>query len=52
MSKRGEEIAEKNKIISVEKLESEKVLSVAMPAVESAHRALEDLDKADITEIR
>ena len=39
-------------MISREKREAEEVLSEAMPVLEAARLALEDLEKSDITEIR
>lgn len=43
---------QQSKEISIEKGEAEVVLSAALPALEAARRALDDLDKSDITEIR
>ena len=39
-------------IIAVEKKEAEESLAEAMPALEAARLALQDLDKSDVTEIR
>lgn len=47
-----EEIAEQNKEIVVEKAEAEEALAQALPALEEAKLALQDLDKSDVTEIR
>lgn len=47
-----EEIAEQNKEIVVEKAEAEEALAHALPALEEAKLALQDLDKSDVTEIR
>ncbi|XP_035829687.1 dynein heavy chain 10, axonemal isoform X2 [Aplysia californica] len=49
---KGEEIAEQSKIIEVEKKEAEDALAEALPALEAARIALDDLDKSDVTEIR
>ncbi|GLH16146.1 Dynein heavy chain, cytoplasmic [Gryllus bimaculatus] len=46
------EVAEKKEVISVEKEEAEVILAAALPALEAARKALEDLDKNDIVEIR
>ncbi|XP_076804944.1 dynein axonemal heavy chain 10-like [Clavelina lepadiformis] len=46
------EIEEQNKVIAVEKSEAEEALVEAMPALEAARLALQDLDKSDVTEIR
>lgn len=46
------EIEEQNKVISVEKKEAESSLAEALPALEGARIALQDLDKSDVTEIR
>ncbi|ESO91629.1 hypothetical protein LOTGIDRAFT_122204, partial [Lottia gigantea] len=50
--KKGKEIEEQNKIIVVEKKEAEDALAEALPALEMARIALEDLEKSDVTEIR
>ncbi|XP_067660223.1 dynein axonemal heavy chain 10-like [Haliotis asinina] len=50
--KKGHEIEEQSKIIVVEKKEAEDALQEALPALEAARLALEDLDKSDVTEIR
>ena len=47
-----EEIAEQNKEIVVEKADAEEALAQALPALEEAKLALQDLDKSDVTEIR
>ncbi|XP_050408300.1 dynein axonemal heavy chain 10 [Patella vulgata] len=49
---KGKEIAEQSKIIVVEKKEAEDALAEALPALEAARLALEDLEKSDVTEIR
>ncbi|GFS12625.1 dynein heavy chain 10, axonemal [Elysia marginata] len=49
---KGEEIAEQSKVIEVEKKEAEDALAEALPALEAARLALDDLDKSDVTEIR
>lgn len=49
---KAQEIAEQNKIISVEKLDAESSLTEALPALEAARIALQDLEKSDVTEIR
>ncbi|XP_059165934.1 dynein axonemal heavy chain 10-like isoform X2 [Physella acuta] len=49
---KGEEIAEQSKIIEVEKKDAEDALAEALPALEAARIALDDLDKQDVTEIR
>ncbi|XP_027024931.2 dynein axonemal heavy chain 10 isoform X2 [Tachysurus fulvidraco] len=49
---KAKEIAEQNKVISVEKLDAESSLAEALPALEAARIALQDLDKSDVTEIR
>lgn len=46
------EIAESSKVISVEKKDAEDSLADALPALEAARIALEDLEKSDVTEIR
>ncbi|RUS75419.1 hypothetical protein EGW08_016830, partial [Elysia chlorotica] len=46
------EIKESSKIIAVEKAEAEEALQEALPALEAARLALDDLDKQDITEVR
>ncbi|TUV82046.1 Dynein heavy chain 10, axonemal [Bagarius yarrelli] len=45
---KAQEIAEQNKVISVEKLDAESSLAEALPALEAARVALQDLDKSDI----
>lgn len=47
-----EEISEQNKIIKVEKAAAEEALAEALPALEEAKFALQDLNKSDVTEIR
>ncbi|XP_059138610.1 dynein axonemal heavy chain 10-like [Physella acuta] len=49
---KAEEIKESSKIIAVEKAEAEEALQEALPALEAARLALDDLDKTDITEVR
>lgn len=49
---KAQEIAEQNKVISVEKLDAESSLAEALPALEAARIALQNLDKSDVTEIR
>ncbi|XP_077418138.1 dynein axonemal heavy chain 10-like isoform X2 [Vanacampus margaritifer] len=49
---KAKEIEEQNKVIAVEKLEAETSLAEALPALEAARIALQDLDKSDVTEIR
>ncbi|KAK3539191.1 hypothetical protein QTP86_029601 [Hemibagrus guttatus] len=49
---KAKEIAEQNKVISVEKMDAESSLAEALPALEAARIALQDLDKSDVTEIR
>ncbi|KAL1513082.1 hypothetical protein ABEB36_002553 [Hypothenemus hampei] len=51
-SLKSSEIEEQARIISIEQADAEEALSAALPALETARLALEDLDKADITEIR
>ncbi|XP_077600352.1 dynein axonemal heavy chain 10-like [Stigmatopora nigra] len=46
------EIEEQNKVIAVEKAEAETSLAEALPALEAARIALQDLEKNDVTEIR
>lgn len=46
------EIEEQNKVIVVEKKDAESSLAEALPALEAARMALQDLDKSDVTEIR
>lgn len=41
-----------NKVIAVEKKDAESSLAEALPALEAARVALQDLDKSDVTEIR
>ncbi len=47
-----QEIAEQTKVINKEKGEAEEALAEAMPALEAARAALDDLKRDDITEIR
>lgn len=49
---KGKEIAEQTIVINKEKGEAELALEEAMPALEAAKLALEDLDKKEITEIK
>lgn len=49
---KAKEIEEQNKVISVEKKEAESSLAEALPALEAARNALQDLEKSDVTEIR
>nr|XP_026696380.1 dynein heavy chain 10, axonemal isoform X1 [Ciona intestinalis]XP_026696381.1 dynein heavy chain 10, axonemal isoform X2 [Ciona intestinalis] len=51
-SAKATEIEEQNKVIAVEKKDAEESLAEAMPALEAARLALQDLDKSDVTEIR
>lgn len=46
------EITEQKVVIAAEKADAEEALSAALPALEAARLALEDLEKNDITEIR
>lgn len=50
--KKGKDIEEQSKIIAHEKKEAEAALQEALPALEAARLALEDLDKSDVAEIR
>ena len=49
---KAKEIEEQNKVIAVEKKEAESSLAEALPALEAARTALQDLEKSDVTEIR
>lgn len=49
---KAKEIEEQNKVIAVEKKEAESSLAEALPALEAARLALQDLEKSDVTEIR
>ncbi|KAF3695797.1 Dynein heavy chain 10, axonemal Axonemal beta dynein heavy chain 10 Ciliary dynein heavy chain 10 [Channa argus] len=49
---KAKEIEEQNTVIAVEKREAESSLAEAMPALEAARNALQDLEKSDVTEIR
>ncbi|XP_057687718.1 dynein axonemal heavy chain 10-like isoform X2 [Corythoichthys intestinalis] len=49
---KAKEIEEQNKVIAIEKAEAETSLAEALPALEAARIALQDLDKSDVTEIR
>lgn len=49
---KAKEIEEQNKVIVVEKKDAESSLAEALPALEAARMALQDLDKSDVTEIR
>ncbi|SPP80284.1 dynein heavy chain 10, axonemal [Drosophila guanche] len=51
-SEKSVEVEIKGKQIAVEKDEAEEILADAMPALEEARRALSELEKAQITEIR
>lgn len=51
-SSRSSEIAEKSVQIKAEAADANAALSEALPALNAARAALQDLDKADITEIR
>uniref|UniRef100_A0A5K3F2S1 AAA_lid_1 domain-containing protein n=1 Tax=Mesocestoides corti TaxID=53468 RepID=A0A5K3F2S1_MESCO len=46
------EVAAQQKVITKEKGEAEAALAEALPALEAAKRALDELDKADVTEFR
>jgi len=48
----AEQIARDNEIITKEKAEADVALAAAIPALEMAAQALENLDKKDITEIK
>ncbi|GAB1598225.1 dynein axonemal heavy chain 10 isoform X2 [Argonauta hians] len=49
---KAKEIEEQSAIIIIEKGEAEDALNEALPALEAARLALEDLEKSDVTEIR
>ncbi|KAM6964967.1 dynein axonemal heavy chain 10 [Aplochiton taeniatus] len=49
---KAKEIEVQNKVIAVEKKDAESSLAEALPALEGARIALQDLDKSDVTEIR
>ncbi|XP_028270606.1 dynein heavy chain 10, axonemal isoform X2 [Parambassis ranga] len=49
---KAKEIEEQNKVLAVEKEEAESSLAEALPALESARMALQDLNNSDVTEIR
>lgn len=49
---KAKEIETQNRVIQREKTEAESVLAEAMPALEAARLALQELDKKDIVEIR
>ncbi|ELU10552.1 hypothetical protein CAPTEDRAFT_221643 [Capitella teleta] len=49
---KGKEIEVQSKVIAVEKKDAEDALAEALPALEAARLALDDLDKNDVTEIR
>ncbi|KAL7729890.1 hypothetical protein ACLKA6_014739 [Drosophila palustris] len=51
-SEKSVEVEIKGKQIAIEKTEAEEILADAMPALEEARRALSELEKAQITEIR
>ncbi|KAL5105240.1 Dynein heavy chain 10 axonemal [Taenia crassiceps] len=46
------EVAAQQKVITKEKGEAENALAEALPALEAAKRALDELEKADVTEFR
>ncbi|CAH8459226.1 unnamed protein product [Dicrocoelium dendriticum] len=46
------ELAKQSKVIAMEKNEAEAALAEALPAVEAARSALDELEKNDVTEIR
>ncbi|XP_075256614.1 dynein axonemal heavy chain 10-like [Convolutriloba macropyga] len=48
----AKEIEKQSKVIAVEKKGAEDALAEALPALEAARLALDDLDKNDVTEIR
>ncbi|XP_033627732.1 dynein heavy chain 10, axonemal-like [Asterias rubens] len=49
---KSKEIEEQSVVIAVEKKDAEESLAEALPALEAARIALQDLDKSDVTEIR
>ncbi|KAJ3602266.1 hypothetical protein NHX12_030025 [Muraenolepis orangiensis] len=49
---KAKEIEEQNKVIAVEKKDAESSLADALPVLEAARSALQDLEKSDVTEIR
>ncbi|XP_078713472.1 dynein axonemal heavy chain 10 [Lampetra fluviatilis] len=49
---KAREIEDQNRVIAVEKGEAEEALAAALPALQAARRALQELDKSDVTEIR
>jgi len=49
---KGREIEEQSHVIAREKKEAETALEDAMPALEAAKLALEDIDRNEVTEIR
>ncbi|KAM6931388.1 dynein axonemal heavy chain 10 [Xenentodon cancila] len=49
---KAKEIEEQNNVIAVEKKEAESSLAEALPALETARRALQDLEKSDVADIR
>ncbi|XP_046382890.1 dynein axonemal heavy chain 10 [Ischnura elegans] len=49
---KSSQMEEQSKVIKKEKAEAEEALADALPALEAARMALQDLEKADITEIR
>ncbi|KAM4746443.1 dynein axonemal heavy chain 10 [Anableps anableps] len=51
-AEKATEIEVQNKVIAVEKQEAESSLAEALPALEAARHALQDLEKSDVTEIR
>ncbi|XP_015260407.1 PREDICTED: dynein heavy chain 10, axonemal [Cyprinodon variegatus] len=51
-NKKAKEIEEQNKVLAVEKKEAENSLAEALPELESARHALQELKKSDVAEIR
>ncbi|XP_071441594.1 dynein axonemal heavy chain 10 [Hetaerina americana] len=49
---KSSQMEEQSKVIKKEKAEAEEALAEALPALETARMALQELEKADITEIR
>uniref|UniRef100_A0A1A8GI94 Dynein, axonemal, heavy chain 10 n=1 Tax=Nothobranchius korthausae TaxID=1143690 RepID=A0A1A8GI94_9TELE len=49
---KAKEIEVQNNVISVENASAKSALDEALPALEAARKALQDLDKSDVTEIR
>ena len=50
--KKSADMEEQNKLIIVEKAEAEEALNMALPALEAARKALENLEKRDVVEIK